>query len=130
MVAVLVGIAGIGSVAVGRMALSGVSTPEMRPGVLTVETQPPGAAVTVDGTVRGVTPVTLSLNPGAHSMTVGGNGDERVVPLNIAPGAQISQYFELKTLEPLARTGLAIVSDPPGARISVDGQDKRAGTLR
>ena len=123
-VAVLVGIAGVGSVAVGRMALVRVSAPELSPGVLTVETQPPGATVIIDGTVRGVTPVTLSLNPGAHSMMVGSNGDERVVPVNIAPGAQVSQYFELKQLEPIARTGLAIASDPPGARISIDGQPR------
>jgi hypothetical protein len=120
-IAVLVGIAGIGSVAVTRMVLVRVPVPEMRPGVLRVETQPAGAAVIIDGTVRGVTPLTLSLNPGAHKMTVGREGDERAVPLTIAPGAQITQYFELKTSEPLAATGLAVVTDPPGARISVDG---------
>jgi len=120
-IAVLVGIAGIGSVAVTRMALVRVPVPEMRPGVLRVETQPAGAAVIIDGMVRGVTPLTLSLNPGAHKMTVGREGDERAVPLTIAPGAQITQYFELKTSEPLAATGLAVVTDPPGARISVDG---------
>jgi hypothetical protein len=89
---------------------------------LTVETQPPGAAVMIDGMVFGVTPITVSLNPGAHSMTVGGKGDERVVPLNIGPGAQISQYFELKPSAPIAATGLSVVTDPPGARISVDGR--------
>jgi hypothetical protein len=120
-IAVLVGIAGIGSVAVTRMALVRVPGPEMRPGVLRVETQPAGAAVIIDGTVRGVTPLTLSLTPGAHKMTVGGEGDERAVPLTIAPGAQITQYFELKTAAPVAVTGLSVVTDPPGARISVDG---------
>jgi hypothetical protein len=93
----------------------------MRPGLLTVQTQPAGAAVVIDGTPRGVTPLTLSLTPGAHQMTVGGSGDERVVPLTIAPGAQITQSFELKTAAPHAVTGLTVVTDPPGARISVDG---------
>lgn len=120
-IAVLVGIAGIGGVAVTRMAVARVPGPEMRPGVLRVETQPAGAAVTIDGTVRGVTPLTLSLNPGPHKMTVGGEGDERDVPLTIAPGAQITQYFELKTSASVPVTGLAVVTDPPGARISVDG---------
>lgn len=120
-IAALVGIAGIGSVAVTRMAQARVTVPELRPGVLRVETQPPGAAVTIDGAARGVTPLTLSLNPGAHQMTVGREGDERAVPLTIAPGAQITQYFELKTSAFLATTGLAVVTDPPGARISVDG---------
>jgi hypothetical protein len=120
-IAVLVGIAGIGGVAVTRMALIRVPGPEMRPGVLRVETQPAGAAVIIDGTVRGVTPLTLSLTPGAHKMTVGGEGGERAVPLTIAPGAQITQYFELKTSAPIAVTGLAVVTDPPGARISVEG---------
>jgi hypothetical protein len=120
-IAVLLGIAGIGSVAVTRMALVRVPGPEMRPGVLRVETQPAGAAVVIDGAARGVTPLTLSLTPGAHKMTVGGEGDERTVPLTIAPGAQIAQYFELKTSAPVAVTGLAVITDPPGARISVDG---------
>jgi PEGA domain len=120
-IAVLVVIAGIGSVAVTRMALVRVPGPEMRPGVLRVETQPAGAAVMIDGTVRGVTPLTLSLTPGAHKMTVGRDGDERAVPLTIAPGAQISQYFELKTSASRSTTGLLVVTDPPGARISVDG---------
>jgi hypothetical protein len=94
----------------------------MRPGLLTVQTQPAGAAVVIDGTARGVTPLTLSLPPGTHKMTVGGSGDERAVPLTIAPGAQITQYFELKTAAPAAViTGLTVVTDPPGARISVDG---------
>jgi PEGA domain-containing protein len=120
-IAVLVGIAGIGSVAVTRMALVRVPGPEMRPGVLRVETQPAGAAVMIDGTARGVTPLTLSLTPGAHQMTVGGEGDKRAVPLSIAPGAQITQYLELKTSAPVAVTGLTVVTDPPGARVSVDG---------
>ena len=120
-IAVLVAIAGIGSVAVSRMAQARVPVPEMRPGVLRVESQPPGAPVTIDGAARGVTPLTLSLNPGTHKMTVGREGDERAVPLTITPGAQITQYFELKTSEFLASTGLAVVTDPPGARISVDG---------
>ena len=103
------------------MALLRVPVPEVRPGVLKVETQPAGASVLIDGTVRGVTPLTLSLNPGAHKMTVGGGGDERTVPLTIASGDQITQYFELKPSAPIAATGLAVVTDPPGARISVDG---------
>ena len=119
--AVLVGIAAIGSVAVTQMALVRVPVPEVRPGVLRVETRPAGAAVIIDGTVRGVTPLTLSLNPGAHEMRVGREGDERAVPLTIAPGAEIAQYFELKASEPRPSTGLAVVTDPPGARISVDG---------
>jgi hypothetical protein len=120
-ITVLVGIACIGGVAVTRLALRGVPVPEVRPGVLKVETQPAGASVLIDGTVRGVTPLTLSLNPGAHKMTVGGEGDERTVPLTIAPGDQITQYFELKTSAPVAATGLAVATDPPGARINVDG---------
>ena len=120
-IAFLVGIACLGSVAVTRMVLLRVPVPEMRPGILKVETQPPGAPVLIDGTARGVTPLTLSLNPGAHKMTIGGGVDERVVPLTIAPGDQITQYFDLKTSSPITATGLAVVTDPPGARINVDG---------
>jgi hypothetical protein len=120
-IAVLVGIACIGSVAVTRMALLRAPVPEIRPGVLKVESQPAGAVVSIDGTVRGATPLTLSLNPGAHKMMVGSGSDERAVPLTIAPGDQVTQYFELKASLPVTATGLAVATDPPGARINVDG---------
>jgi hypothetical protein len=56
-------------------------------------------------------------------------GDERIVPLTIASGAEVSHYFEMKPAEPAVVVGrVSVVTDPPGARVSVDG--KRAGHHR
>src|SRR5438876_918300 len=50
-------------------------------------------------------------------------GDERVVPLNIASGAEVNHYFEMKAVEPAVVVGrVSIVTDPPGARVAVDGK--------
>ena len=50
-------------------------------------------------------------------------GDERIVPLTIASGAEVSHYFDMKLAEPAVVIGrVSVVTDPPGARVSVDGK--------
>jgi hypothetical protein len=113
-------VAAIGAVAVQRFPL----TPrEPRPGNLTINTRPIDAEVLIDGTRRGTTPLTLSLTPGTHTITVRSAGDERIVPLTLASGAEVSHYFEMKPAEPAVVVGrVSVVTDPPGARVSVDGK--------
>jgi hypothetical protein len=113
-------VAAIGAVAVQRYPL----TPrEPRPGNLTINTRPIDAEVLIDGTRRGTTPLTLSLTPGTHTITVRSAGDERIVPLTLASGAEVSHYFEMKPAEPAVVVGrVSVVTDPPGARVSVDGK--------
>jgi hypothetical protein len=94
-----------------------------QPGRLTIETRPGNLEVTIDGDKRGKTPVTVSLAPGAHTVSIRGSVDDRVVPLTLAAGSDVTQYFEMKTAEPGATVGrVSIVTDPPGARVSVDGK--------
>ena len=64
-------------------------------GTLTVNTTPTGAEVLVDGEPRGVTPLDLSLNAGAHVLVLRGAGEPRTIPVTIVAGAQASQYIEL-----------------------------------
>lgn len=113
-------VAAIGAVVVRRYPL----TPrEPRPGNLTINTRPIDAEVLIDGTRRGTTPLTLSLTPGTHTITVRSAGDERIVPLTLASGAEVSHYFEMKPAEPVVVVGrVSVVTDPPGARVSVDGK--------
>ena len=61
-------------------------------GTLVVTTNPPGAQLFIDGVERGITPLTLTLNPGAHSLELRGNGAPRLMPITIAAGSQVSQY--------------------------------------
>jgi hypothetical protein len=46
-----------------------------------------------------------------------------VLPLTIASGAEVSQYFEMKVEEPVLAVGrVSVVTDPPGAHVAVDGK--------
>ena len=91
-------------------------------GTLVVNTDPAGAPVIIDGTARGVTPLTLGLPQGAHELLiVGTDGEPRVIPLNIVAGSTVAQTIELSN-KAAARTGeLMVRSDPPGARVTLDG---------
>jgi serine/threonine protein kinase len=89
-------------------------------GTLTVNTDPPGAEVEIDGAARGPSPLRLELSAGAHTLVIRGNGESRTIPVSIAAGTEISQYLEL----PKAGSGfgqLHVRTEPAGARISIDG---------
>ena len=113
----------LGVLALRRFPIQPVAANQPQPGRLTIETRPGNLEVTIDGDKRGKTPLTVSLAPGAHTVTIHGSVDDRVVPLTVAAGAEVTQYFEMKTPEPGATVGrVSIVTDPPGARVAVDGK--------
>ena len=92
-------------------------------GELAVQSRPQGARVVVDGQESGVTPTTIRLPAGPHVLEVQvGKSEPRVIPLTITAGVQTSQYIELRDVS--ATGGLAIRSDPSGARITIDGQPR------
>ena len=67
-----------------------------------------------------MTPLTVALKPGTHSMELRGDGVPRMMPITIAAGAQLSQYLDLP--KGAATVGqLHVRTDPAGARVSVDG---------
>lgn len=89
-------------------------------GTLSITTNPAGAEVIVDGQPRGQSPLNLSMTPGAHSVVVRGEGEPRTIPITIVAGATSAQYLDLP--KAAATTGvLQISSDPPGAKVTVDG---------
>jgi serine/threonine protein kinase len=88
-------------------------------GTLSISSDPLGAQVLVDGGPRGLTPLTLTLEAGSHSVELRGAGQPRTLPITIAAGAQLSQYVELP--KAVAAVGqLQIRTDPPGAQVTVD----------
>ena len=105
-------------------ALNGLRPSQPAGGQLAIETRPGGAEVIVDGQSRGISPLTLSLAPGAHSIIVRRGSDERVVPLNVTAGAQVTQYFDMEpSTAPVPPKGrVSVATDPSGARVSIDGQ--------
>jgi hypothetical protein len=88
-------------------------------GMLSVQTTPPGVAIFVDGESRGNTPARISVSAGSHILELRGRGVPRVIPVSVTAGAEVSQYLELP--ETPAAGSLLVQSDPPGARVTVDG---------
>jgi hypothetical protein len=107
----------------GYYALRGNSKPAAPPlGTLSVQTNPPGIAVFVDGVAHGNTPARISLPAGPHTLELRqGTSVPRSVPVTVSANAEVSQYLEFPTTP---TTGsLLVQSDPPGARVTVDGTD-------
>ena len=97
--------------------------PRAGEGELVIQSRPVAARVSIDGEERGVTPLTVALPSGAHVLEVqSGKSEPRVIPLTIRPGVQTAQYIELQNVA--MSGGLDIRSDPPGARVSIDGQSR------
>jgi hypothetical protein len=116
--AVLVALAAAGVPAARRYMAPVAAVPG--DGTLNVATNPPGAQLFLDGVERGVTPLTLAVRPGAHSLELRGNGAPRLMPITVAAGTQVSQYIELPTTASTFGQ-LRIRTEPAGARVSVDG---------
>jgi hypothetical protein len=127
--AILVGVLAVagGGVYATRYMGGGAATATPEMGTLVVQSNPAGVQVFVDGVDRGMTPARVSLPPGAHILELRGRGTPRVIPINVTAGAQVSQYLEFADT-PV--TGLLQVqSQPPGARVVVDGTDRGATPL-
>jgi len=91
-------------------------------GTLTIESQPAGLAVRIDGTSRGVTPLKTALSPGQHQVEIETGAQPRVIPITITAGGQVSQYIEAPAAPATGR--LQVTTQPPGATVLVDGEQK------
>jgi hypothetical protein len=102
-------------------------------GTLTVNSNPPGAQLLVDGKLAGVTPTTLTLPQGTHSLTLRGSGAEpRTMNVAVSAGTQVSQYIELPRAEARGETTsgrLQVRTDPPGALVTVDSIPRGASPV-
>lgn len=100
-------------------------TLQLLPGLVSIDTVPPGASVKIDGEPAGQTPlVDLPLEAGAHTLLVEA---ERYLPLTSelgVTGRNIPQQLELELAPAWAE--VTIDSQPQGAAILVDGE--AAGT--
>jgi hypothetical protein len=86
--------------------------------MLSVESNPQGVPVFVDGIERGVTPAKIKLAPGPHILELR-RGVPRVIPISLAAGAEVSQYLEFAESS-LTAEMLAIPSaaTPPPAPVA------------
>ncbi len=117
-VVAVLGVAGIVS-----MKLAGGKPPAAPAlGTLSVQSNPAGVPVFVDGVEHGLTPARVSLSPGSHILELRGRGVPRVIPITITAGAEASQYLEFA--EAPVTGQLAVQSEPAGAKVIVDGTER------
>jgi hypothetical protein len=107
-----------GGVYAGRKLLSPGSAASAN-GTLSINSNPPGAQVVVDGQMSGVTPLSLALKAGPHNVELRGSGDPRQIPVTITAGKELSQYIELPKVTAFGQ--LQIRTEPAGANVTVDG---------
>lgn len=90
-------------------------------GTAVVSTTPEGAQVAIAGVLQGVTPLTLDLPVGDHTLVLTNGTASRSLPIRIASGVVASHYVDLAPGVPASTGRLDVASDPPGARVTVDG---------
>jgi hypothetical protein len=88
-------------------------------GTVSITTNPSGAQVVIDGRTRGVSPLSIALNPGPHSMELRGPvGDPRIMSFNVTAGTSVSQFFDLPKAAALGQ--MEVRTEPAGAQVTVD----------
>jgi hypothetical protein len=88
-------------------------------GMLTVQSNPAGVPIDIDGRASGVTPATVSLTAGTHTLLLRAGGEPKTYTVAMTAGAQMSQYIELAKTAPTSG-GLVVRTEPPGATVSID----------
>ena len=123
LMAAIVALSAVGAFTAVRAWYVPVRATGLVPATLTIDTQPPGAELLIDTVSRGTAPLTVAIEPGSHLVAVRRSGLERQVRMTVAAGAQISQYFDLTSSVRATSSGrLSILTDPPGARVTVDAR--------
>jgi len=116
-VVVLAVLTAAGLFAVRRRASASTLTTGV--GTLTVQSNPAGVPLDIDGKASGVTPATVSLPAGTHTILLRAGDEPRTMTIAMSAGAQISQYIELARATPTSG-GLVVRTEPPGASVSID----------
>ena len=113
-----------GGVFAARRYFSAPAAPVPTTGTVVVNTDPAGAAVVIDGEAHGATPMTATLKAGPHTIELSTkDGVRRTMTVNVTANQQLSQFIEMP--KAAAGTGdLQVRTDPPGARVVVDGQTR------
>ncbi len=89
-------------------------------GRVRVESDPPDALITVDGQLRGHTPLVLRLQPGEHQVEVQLGGTARSKKIEVHAQADTTEKFILP--EAGEHGGFHITTNPSPGRITIDGK--------
>ena len=122
---ILTAVLGTVVVTAGALAAFAFRAPAQPTGTLSIESDPPGAEVLVDGTLRGMTPLSMSLPEGSRAVMV--RQGTNVKQLNVDVTRDAAKTYHIAWAEPAsgaappATGSLSVVSDPPGSAVIVDG---------
>jgi hypothetical protein len=104
---------------VSRGVATGTASVVVKESTVTLTSVPAGAAVYVDGTQMGQTPLSLNVAVGAHVIELRSGTLSRRMPITAEAGKILSQHVDFGAGP--ATGGLQITSDPVGAQVSIDG---------
>jgi hypothetical protein len=99
-------------------------------GALRIESDPAGAAVDIDGSPRGITPITLDLAPGSHAVSVTHGDDVQQLRAVVTAGTVNTHHLRWASPSAVPATGrLDVSSEPSGISVSVDGEQRGTSPL-
>jgi PEGA domain len=109
---------------------------EPESGSIAVTSDPSGSPVSVDGVSRGMTPFAMTVSPGLHEIAVGAGAQLRSRSVNVTTGGDTRIFFELpretdSAAVPVAAAvgGLQVTTEPPGAKVLIDGEARGVAPL-
>ncbi len=126
---VALAVAALGAAAWGYRQRSAIEAT----GSLTIETNPVGLAVAINGQLAGRTPLTVTLSPAVYAVKVGEGAQQRDLSVPVSAGGSVLQHLELPAAAPVAPVvasgALLVQTEPSGQTVSVDGVDRGTSPL-
>jgi len=126
--ALAVAVVAIAAALYGMMRPKAPPAPIVAPATLAIASNPSDADVTIDGVMRGKTPLKMSLAAGSYQMQVQQGTRTRTMPLTVEAGTVMSQYVELADAAPTVGR-LDVSADRAGAHVTIDGKARGATPL-
>jgi PEGA domain len=119
LVAVIAVAVGTTGYTVSRGRLGSAAPSPTTQGTATIVSRPAGAQVLIDGVVRGVTPLRLSLPVGSYAVELKNGTASRTLTVMVEAATATREVVDLAPGVGVGR--LEVTTDVPGARVSVDG---------
>jgi hypothetical protein len=121
----------VGGLIWGYQQLIPVDAAAPRLAKLNIVTDPEGVEVIINNERKGVSPISVSLTAGAQTVTLRQGSEERVIPLTLAAGSEVTHHIEFRPRPASTPSmgAISVVTEPAGARVEVDGRPRGVSPL-